>query len=233
MRTPGTHLLEDTLRTLRVHGSRKNVQGMARYGIVTKKMLGVSAPTIKSIARNIGRNHQLAMQLWKTGILEARGIASLIGEPAKVTRKLAESWVKDFDNWAVCDTVCGNLFDKTPFAFDLAVRWTKRTEEFVCRAGFVMMAELAVHNKLAADENYLKFLPVIVKGSTDERNFVKKAVNWALRQIGKRNSRLNIAAIQTARKIHRLQSSSAKWIASDALRELQSAAVQRRVRSKR
>lgn len=206
---------------------------MARFGIVSTKAFGVPAPVVRSLARKIGRNHELALRLWSTGILEARAIASLIGDPAKVTKKLMESWVEDFDNWAICDTTCGNLFDKTPFAFDMAIRWTKRRQEFVRRAGFAMMAELAVHNKLALDENYLRFLPVIVKGSTDERNFVKKAVNWALRQIGKRNSRLNAAAIQAARRIHKLPSSSAKWIASDALRELQSAAVQRRLRVKR
>lgn len=224
--------VNDVLRTLRSYANPRNVEGMARYGITSAKAFGVSAPMIHDIAGKIGRNHDLALRLWLTGFLEARAIAGLIGDPAKVTKKLMNSWVMDFDNWAVCDGTCGNLFDKTPFAYDRALAWSKRKEEFVKRAGFVLVASLAVHDKQAPDDFFLKFLPVVRRESIDPRNFVKKAVNWALRQIGKRNIRLNAAAIKTARKIQTMDSSSARWIAADALRELESAAVHKRLLKK-
>jgi 3-methyladenine DNA glycosylase AlkD len=146
-----------------------------------------------------------------------------------VTEKQMESWVKDFDSWDICDQCCSNLFDKTKFAHKKAIEWSKRREEFVKRAGFVLMATLAVHDKEAGDKEFLKFLPIIIREATDDRNFVKKAVNWALRQIGKRNSALNKIAIQTAKEIQKIDSKSAKWIASDAIRELTSEAVQKKL----
>jgi len=218
---------------LRSEGNPRNVEGMVRFGITSVKAFGVSAPFIRGLARKIGRDHQLALGLWSTGIHEARAVAALIGDPAKVTKSLMNSWVKDFDNWAVCDCACGVLFDKTPFAYEMARKWTKRREEFVRRAGFVMMASLAVHDKKASDSEFLKFLPIIERGATDDRNFVKKAVNWALRQIGKRNLRLNAAAIKSGKKIRRLNSTSARWIAADALRELKSASVRERLRRRK
>jgi 3-methyladenine DNA glycosylase AlkD len=224
--------LMQTLATLESQGSEKNVKGMARFGVTTARAFGVPAPFIRSYARTIGTNHELALQLWRTGILEARILAALVGDPGLVTRKLMNAWVKDFDNWAVCDGTCGILFDKTPFAFKMAFEWSRKKGEFVKRAGFVMMAELAVHNKDAPDRNFVRFLPVIKRGSDDERNFVKKAVNWALRQIGKRNQRLNAAAIKTAKAIRAINSPSARWIATDALRELENKAVENRLKRK-
>jgi len=224
--------LKEVLAFMNAHANPRNVAGMARYGIVAKKSFGLSAPEMRSLAKRIGTNHDLAGKLWKTKIYDARAIAVLIADPAQVDKSLMNAWVKDFDNWATCDTACGFLFDKTPFAIEMAVRWTKRKEEFVKRAGFVLMASLAVHDTSAPDATFLRFLPIIKKGSTDERNFVRKAVNWALRQIGKRNLRLNTAAIKTARKIQKMESSTAHWIAADALRELESPAVRKRILKK-
>ncbi len=225
--------VSQVLRQLKARGSQRNVDGMARYGITAKKAFGVSAPELRDLAKKIGKNQQLSLKLWSTGIHEARILASLIGDPQQVTRRQMERWVKDFDSWAVCDSSCGNLFDMTPSAYRNAFTWCRRTEEYVRRAGFVMMAELAVHDKAAGDQQFLQMLPALKRGSTDKRNFVKKAVNWALRQIGKRNRELNRAAIQTATEISFIDSPAARWIATDALRELQSAAVQRRLEKKK
>jgi 3-methyladenine DNA glycosylase AlkD len=225
--SPGT--VRSILREIRALGSLQNVEGMARYGIVSAKAYGVSAPDLMHMAREIGRNHELAEELWLTGVLEARILATLIDEPARVTAQQMERWARDLDNWAIVDACCGRLFDKTPFAYRKAEEWSRRMEEFVKRAGFSLMAALAVHDKPAPDSAFLRFLPLIRRESTDERNMVKKAANWALRQIGKRNSALNKAAIQTAEEIRRKDSRSARWIAADALRELRSEAVQQRL----
>ena len=201
-------------------GSQANVDGMARFGIVTKKVFGVPTPTLRAMGRRIGKSHKLALELWKTGVLEARFLASLVDVPAEVSPRQMEQWTADFDNWATCDSTCGNLFDKTPYAFDKAMECSGRHEEFVKRAGFVMMACLAVHDKKARDAQFLPFLKVIRRESTDDRNFVRKAVNWALRQIGKSRPGLYEQAIETARGIRQINSRSARWIAADALREL-------------
>lgn len=190
----------------------------------------MSIPNIRKIAKETGKNHALAQELWNSGIHEARILAGIIDEPEEVTEQQMEKWVKDFDSWDVCDQCCSNLFDKTEYAHKKAVEWSRRQGEFVKRAGFTLMAALSVHDKKAADEKFLKFLPVIKREAVDERNFVRKAVNWALRQIGKRNSKLNKAAIATAKEIGKMNSKSAKWIASDALRELTSEAVQEKIR---
>jgi len=204
--------------------------GMARYGIRSRKVFGVGAVPLRRLAKQIGKNQELSLRLWKSGYLDARILAALIGDPGRVTSAQMDRWVGDFDNWAVCDTCCGNLFDKTPFAYQRAIAWSKRKEEFVRRAGFVMMATLAVHDKKTPDATFLRFFPSIRKGATDGRNFVKKAVNWAVRQIGKRNKTLHKQAIRLARKIHSINSPSARWIASGALRELTSPMVRRRIR---
>ena len=224
--------LNTILRRLRSLANPRNVEGMARFGIRSRKAFGIGANTLRAIARKIGRDHTLAQQLWNTDIFETRILAALVDEPAKVTERQMEKWVQGFDNWAVCDGCCGVLFDKTPFAWKKAVEWSKRKEEFVKRAGYVLMATLTVHDKKASAIQFIRFLPHIKRGAVDERNFVKKAVNWALRQIGKRNLHLNRLAIKTAREIHTMDSSSAKWISSDALRELTGAAVQRRVKKR-
>ncbi len=221
---------EEVMERLRSLGDPKAVEGAARFGINVPDILGMSAPNLRKLAKKIGKNHGLAGQLWRAGIHDARGLAALIDDPVKVTRRQMEQWVRDFNSWAVCDAACCCLFDKTPYAWDKAVEWTGREPEYVKRAGFVLMAALAVHDKKAPDERFEAFLPFLVQHATDERNFVKKAVNWALRQIGKRNSRLNTLAIQTAEGIRRIESRTARWIAADALRELTSDRVQARLR---
>ncbi len=209
-----------------------NVAGMRRYGINTQDTLGISIYTLRPIAKEIGRDHALALALWDSGIHEARILASYVDAPLEVTEAQLERWVLDFDSWDVCDQVC-DLFGKTPFAYEKAFEWSLREEEFVKRAGFVLMAELAAHDKKAPDEKMAQFLPVIARESSDERNFVKKAVNWALRNIGKRNRHLNGLAIETAQNIRQTSGSkAARWIAADALRELTGEKVQERVRLK-
>ncbi|HJW27762.1 MAG TPA: DNA alkylation repair protein [Saprospiraceae bacterium] len=208
------------------------VAGMARYGIVSKNVLGISVVKLRSIAKEIGKDHRLAQQLWKTGILDARFLAIFIDEPDSVTEAQMERWAKDFDNWAICDGCCLHLFDRTSFAWKKAIAWSNRREEFVRRAAFTLMAVLTVHDKNAHVKEFVRLLPRIKKAAPDERNGVKKAVNWALRQIGKRNLPLNKLAIATAHQIKKMESSSARWIASDALRELTSPAVAKRLKKK-
>lgn len=207
------------------------VEGMARFGIVGKKVYGGwSTPELKKLAREIGRDHALAQELWASEIYEARALATLVDEPAKVTERQMNKWARDFDNWATCDGACINLFRYTRFAHQKCVEWSARPEEFVKRAAFALMAGLTVADKTASDDAFLRFLPLIQRAAVDERNMVKKGVNWALRQIGKRNARLNRAALVACREIHRLDSSAARWIASDARRELESPAVQARLK---
>ncbi len=221
---------EDIMNKLRSLANPETVKGMARFGISAKNTYGVSIPNLRKMAKEIGINHDLAERLWDSKIHEARILASLIGDPKMVTEEQMEKWAKDFDSWDVCDQCCGNLFDKTRFAYKKAVEWSSREEEFVKRAGFVLMATLAVHDKKAIDADFLKFFPLMIREATDDRNFVKKAVNWALRQIGKRNLSLNKKAIKTATEIRTIESKAAKWIATDATRELESESVQNRLR---
>jgi 3-methyladenine DNA glycosylase AlkD len=222
--------LEQIIHRLKSLGDPKAVEGMARFGIKSSNSFGVSVPKLRILARESGRDHLLALRLWETGLHDARLLATMVDDARQVTLEQMDKWARDFDSWDVVDGSCGNLFDKTPFAVAKAKEWCKREEEFVKRAGFVMMAELAVHDKEANDKMFLDFLPLIVGGASDKRNFVKKAVNWALRQIGKRNLRLNKAAVSTALKIQKMESGAAKWVASDALRELKSPQVLRKLR---
>jgi 3-methyladenine DNA glycosylase AlkD len=224
----------EILRLLASRPDPHAVEGMARYGIVARKIYGGwSTPELKRLAREIGRNHALALELWASEIFEARVVATLIDEPEKVTERQMLKWARDFDSWAICDGACINLFRYTRFAHKKCVEWSARREEFVKRTAFSLMAGLAVADKTAPDEAFLKFLPLIKSAATDERNMVKKAVNWALRQMGKRSAALNRAALAVAREIHRLDSRSARWIASDARRELASPAVQQRLKMQR
>ena len=220
---------EEVIAQLKSLANPANVAGMARFGINPHNTLGVSVPTLRKLAREIGRDHALAQELWASGVHEARMLAALVDDPRQVTEEQMERWVADFDSWDVCDGCCGDLFDKTPFAYRKAVEWAGRDGEFVKRAGFALMAWLAVHDKRAPDEAFLEFLPAIKRESADARNFVKKAVNWALRQTGKRNAARNTAAIQTAQEIHDMGSRPGRWIASDALRELTSEKVRERL----
>ncbi len=224
---------DEILARLRPLGCRSDVEGMARFGIRPDKALGIRAPVLKKIAREIGRNHQLALELWATGIHEARHLAVYIEEPARVTEAQAERWVHDLDSWDTCDGLCLYLLVYLPFAWRKVFEWSRREREFEKRAAFSLIAVLSVHDKKTPKEKFLRFLPVIKRAATDERNFVKKAVNWALRQIGKQNLKLNHAAIRTAEEIRRLDSRAARWNAADALRELESDAVQKRLRGRR
>jgi len=210
----------------------ENVAGMARFGINSKGTLGISIPTLRRLAREIGRDHELALRLWKSGFHEARILAGFVADPAKLTEALAERWVNDFDSWDVCDQVAA-LLEQVPFARKKIRQWAASDREFVKRAAFAMIAGLAVHDNAAADAQFEPFLRLVRRASTDDRNFVKKAVNWALRSIGKRNRRLNLRAAAVAREIGRIDSPAARWIAADALRELRSAAVRRRLQAAR
>lgn len=219
----------EIIKKLKFLANPKNIKGMARFGISSKNTLGVPIPELRKIAKEIGKNHKMAGELWNSGIHEARILAGFIDEQFLITEKQMEEWVKDFDSWDVCDQVCSSLFDKTKFAYKKVREWSKRKEEFVKRAAFALIACLAVHDKKAKDEDFLKFFPIIKKESVDERNFVRKAVNWALRQIGKRNLNLNKKAIELAEEIRKIDSKSAKWIANNALTELTDGKVKKRL----
>lgn len=223
----------EIIKKLKSLENKKNVEGMARFGISIRNTLGISVYTLRDMAKEIEKDHELALELWNSGIHEAQMLASFIDIPEKVTPQQMDSWVRDFDSWDVCDQVCSNLFDKTPYVHKKILQWTKDEREFVRRAGFVLIACAAVHRKEWSDKDFERYFPLLKKYATDERNFVKKAVNWALRQIGKRKFSLNKKAILLAKKIQKQESKSAKWIASNALTELESEAVQKRVKSKR
>lgn len=219
--------LAGIIKKLKSQANPKNAAGMARFGISLTNTLGISIPILRKMAKTIGQNHALAQKLWKSGIHEARLLAGFIDDYKQVTEKQMQSWAKDFDSWDICDQLCMNLFDKTPYAYKKAVEWSKHKEEFVKRAGFALMASLAVHDKKAADKDLAIFFSIIKREATDERNFVKKAVNWALRQIGKRNACLNKLALATSADILKINSKAAKWIAADAIRELNQKAKMR------
>lgn len=220
------------LAWLERNGTQRNVDGMARFGIRSPKVFGVSMATMRPLIKKLGRDHALAQALWATGWHEARILASFVDEPARVTPAQMDRWTRAFDNWAVCDSVCLHLFVRVPGAWTKAREWSRRDEEFVKRAGFALMASLAVHDKAAADAAFVRLLPVIERAAGDERNFVKKAVNWALRQIGKRNIALNRAAVAVATRLIKRKERSARWVGTDALRELTSRAVQQRLRAR-
>ena len=208
----------------------ENLEGMARFGITGDKRLGISIPELRKLGKEIGEDHDMALKLWATGIQDAMILAALVDDPSQVTEEQAESWVKDIDTWDVCDQLCMNLFEKLPFAEKKIWEWSERDEEFVRRAAYALIACIAWHDKEASDEEMIKYFPVIRNGATDERNYVKKAVSWALRHIGKRNLNLNKEALKLAREIRKIDSKAARWISSDAIRELESDAVQRRVK---
>jgi 3-methyladenine DNA glycosylase AlkD len=221
--------LDEALARLRAMARPGAVLDMARVGLRPRNALDLSVPQLRRLARKIGRDHRLARELWATGIHDARVLAAMIEEPSQVTERQCERWVRAFDSWGLCDACCLEVFCKLPFAHRKAVAWTRRREEYVRRAGFALMAVLAVHDKAATDAAFRRLLPVIERGAADERNFVKKAVSWALRQIGKRSRPLQGAAIASAERIARLDSRAARWVAADVLRELRSDAVRRRL----
>jgi 3-methyladenine DNA glycosylase AlkD len=222
--------VKDVLDKLQSRAKPDQLEGMAKYGMAVERRLGVSVPDMRKLAKEVGKDHKLALELWKTGIAEARIVAALVGDPDKLTEEQMEDWVKGINSWDVCDQVCMNLFEKSQLAWKKIVDWSEREEEFVKRTAFSLIACLAWHDKKASDEKFIELLPIIARGATDERNFVKKAVNWALRNMGKRNLNLNEAAVSTAKEIQRLDSKAARWVASDAIRELESEAVQIRLK---
>ena len=211
---------KDVIKTLKSMGNPDNVAWMARFGINSANILGISMPELRKLGKSIGKDHELALKLFDSGIHEARILATLVADPAEFTEEQAESWVVELDAWDVCDQFCMGLMWLTPYAYDKCYQWSERDEEFVKRAGFALMAKLAWSDKKATDQAIASFLPVIEREATDERNFVKKAVNWALRQIGKRNAPLRRAALATAKEILALDTPAARWIARDAIREL-------------
>ncbi|HEY4364638.1 MAG TPA: DNA alkylation repair protein [Bryobacteraceae bacterium] len=220
MAVPALSDVEEVLAALRALGKPGNLAGMARFAIRTEHAFGVGTPALRALSKRLGRDHARALRLWDTGVREARLLAAMTADPSAMTRRQMERWARDLDSWDVCDGCCLDLFRKTPFAWEKALAWSARKPEFVKRAGFALMATLAVHDKAAPHRKFLALLPVIERESTDERNFVKKAVNWALRQIGKRDPRLRGAALRTSARLRKSESRSARWIGSDALREL-------------
>jgi 3-methyladenine DNA glycosylase AlkD len=224
--------LEEIIREFKEKGDPDAAEGMARYGIETAKVYGVKLPELRKLGKRIGRDHGLALCLWDEGSRESRILAGMVADPAKATEELLEHWVADFRDWEVCDQTCMNYFDKTPFAVRKCFEWSGRKEEFVKRAGFALMARLAWTAKDLTNPQIELFFEPIRQQAVDGRNGVKKAVNWALRQIGKRNAELNHKAIAVAEEIGGLDSKAARWMAADALKELRSEAVQERLKRK-
>lgn len=224
--------LSEIMKRLKANSNLDDIAMMARFGITPDKTFGTKMPVLKAIAREIGKNHELAQKLWDKGYRETRIIASMIEDPVQVTDEQMNKWASDFTYWEICDQTVMNLFGRLDTAWDKAVEWSSSKHEGTKRAAFVLMARLAVHEKKADDDKFERFLPLIVREADDEKNDVKKAVNWALRQIGKRNPALNEKAIKTAEKIRKLNSKSAKWIAADAIKELTGDKVQKRIKQK-
>jgi len=217
---------DEVLAWLEERGTRRIAEGMSRYGIRTKlRVFGVAMGTLLSLRKQLGQDHALAGALWTSGCYEARLLAALVEDPGRVTRRQMNAWASSFENWADCDTVCFNLFDRTPFAWEKARQWAKSPREFVKRAAFALMACLALHDKTAPDSKFMAMLPLIERGAGDERNFVKKAVSWALRSIGRRNLALNAAALAVARRLSLSEEAAPRWVGKDALRELDSPKV--------
>jgi 3-methyladenine DNA glycosylase AlkD len=226
--------VDEALRWLERRGTKKVREDMlTRYGITAPQAFGVSVGTIQQLGKKLGRDHELAAALWDTGWYEARLLTAYVDDPAQVTPAQMDRWARDFDNWGVCDTLCFALFDRTPYAWKKVEPWSKRREEFVKRAAFALVASLALHDKKAGDGRFLATLPLIERGASDERNFVRKGVSWALRVVGRRNRALNEAAVRVARRLAESPEASARWVGKDGLKELTSPAVQRQVDQRR
>lgn len=210
----------EVISELKKYSKPENIEGMKRFGIMGSKILGVNIPVLRKMAKDLGTDQKLALSLWGTGIHEARILASMIADKQKFNSRLMDKWMKDFDSWDVCDETCLNLFYALPIAYKKAEAWAKRKPEFERRAGFALMAVLAFKEKKASDKDFIKFFPLVKKYSTDKRNFVRKAVNWALRQIGKRNVTLNKKALKLAYEIQKIDDKTAHWVASNAISEL-------------
>ncbi len=224
---------DEIIRKLKSLAKPENLKGMARYGINPYNNLGISIYQLRPLAQEIGVDHELALKLWDSGIHDARLLACFIDDPGKVTNDQMDTWANEFDSWDVCDQVCTSLFDRTPYAYEKVQQWAGAEQEFVKRAAFCLMAGLAVHDKQASDQVFEDLMPLLILHAVDERNYVKKAVNWALRNIGKRNVSLNKKALTAAYEIQKSNSRSARWIAADAIRELQSQKVQQKLERKK
>jgi 3-methyladenine DNA glycosylase AlkD len=224
---------EKVIQKLQSLANPENVKGMERYGINPKNNLGISIYQLRPLAKEIGRNHPLALKLWDSKIHDARLLACFIDDPKKVAADQMDKWAESFDSWDICDQACTSLFDLSLLAYKKVYQWSESDKEFMKRGAFSLIAGLAVHDKTATDKKFEEFFLIIIKHSVDERNYVKKAVNWALRNIGKRNLHLNKRAIETAKEIQKINSKSARWIASDAIRELTSDRIKRKFVSKR
>jgi 3-methyladenine DNA glycosylase AlkD len=219
----------EILAWLERKGTKKNRDGMARYAIVAPKAFGVSMTTMQQLAKRVGRDHELAAALWATGWYEARMLTAFIDEPERVTAAQMDRWARDFDNWAVCDTLCFKLFDRTPHAWKKIEQWSARREEFVKRAAFALLASVALHDKKAADAPFIRSLGLIERASSDERNFVKKGVSWALRSIGARNPTLHKKSIELAQRLAASSDPTARWVGKDTLRDLTRPIVQKKI----
>ncbi|MGH9788031.1 MAG: DNA alkylation repair protein, partial [Candidatus Acidiferrales bacterium] len=225
----GRSAAAEVLAWLKRHGTRRNIEGLARYGIQAQRPLGVPMGTLQSLSKRLGKDHALAIALWESGWYEARLLAALVDDPQRVTRRQMDAWAASFENWGDCDTVCFTLFDRTPFAFEKARQWSTSPREFVKRAAFALMASLAAHDKAGSDAQFLALLPLIERGARDERNFVKKGANWALRRIGERSRALNSAALATAKRLSLSEEAACRWVGKDALRQLASPPVRARL----
>jgi 3-methyladenine DNA glycosylase AlkD len=221
--------VQAALTALEKLSTKRDRENLARFGITAPKAFGVSVSNIQKVAKKLGRNHDLAGELWKTGWYEARMLTSFVDEPARVTPAQMDRWCRDFDNWGICDTVCFHLFDRTPHAWTMVRKWSGKREEFVKRAAFALLASLAVHDKIGSDGRFLDSLALIERSATDERNFVKKGVSWALRTVGRRNTALHGAAVKLAKRLSTSPEPAARWVGKDALRDLTRPAVLRQV----
>jgi len=224
---------QEVIKKIKSLRNPENVKGMVRYGINPRNNLGVSIYKMRPIAKEIGRNHDLAIKLWNSDIHDARLLACFIDDPDKLTSEQMDSWAKDFDSWDICDQTCTSLFDLNPLAWKKVFEWAEQDEEFVKRGAFALIAGLSVHDKKASDKKFEQFFPIIKKHSIDERNYVKKAVNWALRNIGKRNLNLNKKTIELSKNILTINSKTAKWIARDAIRELSTEKIQKKIKKRK
>ncbi len=217
------------LQELERMATTRDRENLSRFGITADKAFGVSMANIQKLAKRLGRSHELAAALWETGWYEARMLTSFVDEPARVTPAQMDRWCRDFDNWGICDTLCFNLFDRTPHAWAKVAQWSGKKDEFVKRAAFALLACLALHDKKAGDPAFIRCLPLIERAATDERNFVKKGVSWALRLVGRRNAALHAASVGLARRLAASEAAAARWVGKDALRDLTKPAVIRRL----
>jgi 3-methyladenine DNA glycosylase AlkD len=226
---PLRHEVRTALAWIEQRSTKRDRENLARFGITAGKAFGVSMANLQLLAKRLGPNHELAAALWETGWYEARMLASLVDEPSRVTAGQMDRWCRDFDNWGICDTACFCLFDRTPHAWAKVAQWSDQREEFVKRAAFALLASLAGHDKDAGDERFLQCLPLVERAASDERNFVKKGVSWALRKVGRRNAALNAAAVKVARRLSDSPEPAARWVGRGALKELTSPLVMRRL----